>query len=249
MFQWLYQIAQTYPESIAIAAGLGATISTAQILKSLWFPAYWTMRDNWRVMVIIDFLMSFALTHILWHFLDKDKDSFGLITAGSLAVAFMAPAIHFIIIKTVAKKWPWLDSGAEMPIGVPTAPGSQTTGTNAVNMLSQKMTMSATTGTGLLNKIYNWFGSFNTMIQSSNFGYFMAHSLASVVLLTINKNWPFHLRLLIALLWFVIFSLKEYWYDLSFEKNPPQTWGDSTKDWMGYMVGTIVALVYAGIMY
>ena len=129
MFQELYQIAQTYPESIAIAAGLGATISTAQILKSLWFPAYWTMRDNWRVMVIIDFLMSFALTHVLWHFLDKDKDSFGLITAGSLAVAFMAPAIHYIIIKIVAKKWPWLDSGAEMPIGIPTAPGSPTVGT------------------------------------------------------------------------------------------------------------------------
>lgn len=111
MLSWLENLAQTYPETIAMAAGVVIAIAVTQMLRALWFPETWTVRELWRIIVLLDMLICFAFCFPLWHFLDPDKDKSVFRLIASIGMSLVAPVIHYIVIMGIARKWPWLNAG------------------------------------------------------------------------------------------------------------------------------------------
>ncbi len=76
-----------------------------------------------------------------------------------------------------------------------------------------------------------------TIGQSPDFGYFFAHSqTAAVVVSRVPKGIP---RFIFGGVLVLVALYKEFVFDLRKEKNPPQTVLDSTKDFVGYIVGLV----------
>lgn len=99
----------------------------------------------------------------------------------------------------------------------------------------------------LWNKIANWIvGTGENLL----FVYFMAHAgiFAFLVLLVdLFATLP-------VLIWFVVAcyvltAIKEFWFDMKYEKNPPQSLLDSERDFAGYFVGISVGLIVSVIKY
>ncbi len=93
----------------------------------------------------------------------------------------------------------------------------------------------------ILDSIKTKIKSLPTLIakvgQSPDFGYFFAHSqTAAVVVSRVPKGTP---RLIFGGILVLVALYKEFVFDLKKEKNPPQTVLDSTKDFVGYIVGLI----------
>ena len=78
--------------------------------------------------------------------------------------------------------------------------------------------------------------------ENQNFITFMAHSgIACSVILMFRGN------LFITALAVILAVIKEFWFDLHYELSPPQTIGDSSLDFAGYLTGMVVALVYVHV--
>lgn len=45
-----------------------------------------------------------------------------------------------------------------------------------------------------------------------------------------------------AALGFVLAAAKEFWFDATYETNPPQTFDDNIEDFAGYLAGIVLAL-------
>lgn len=99
---------QTYPELFAGTVGTVVPIAMTEVLRAVYFPADWTLKDQWKAIVPIDFFVSYAITHTLWHFLDNDHDMHGLIVVGSICFAAATLAVHVFGVRFVIHKWPWI---------------------------------------------------------------------------------------------------------------------------------------------
>ena len=91
-----------------------------------------------------------------------------------------------------------------------------------------------------MKNIFNWIAHrIASTGENQNFITFMAHSgIACSVILMFQGN------LIIAELAVVLVAVKEFWFDLHYEKTPPQTFVDSSLDFVGYLTGIAVALLY-----
>lgn len=110
MLDWFLNLVKTYPELIAIAGGLTAPIAITQMLYMWWYPESWSQRECFQVTSLVDFLICFLFTSNLWHYLDKDKDSHGLIIICSLGIACCAPLAHSVGLRFIMHRYPWLES-------------------------------------------------------------------------------------------------------------------------------------------
>ncbi|MHB8414009.1 MAG: hypothetical protein ACYDB1_01245 [Acidiferrobacteraceae bacterium] len=74
--------------------------------------------------------------------------------------------------------------------------------------------------------------------ENPNFVAFMAHGFAAAY---ISSRFPHGLpRLIASGAAVVVAAVKEFWFDLRYEKTPPQTFHDSLLDFIGYMTGLVV---------
>lgn len=39
-------------------------------------------------------------------------------------------------------------------------------------------------------------------------------------------------------------AVKEFWYDATYEKNPPQTFADNLEDWIGWSLGAVSGIFF-----
>ncbi len=111
MFEWLdriIRIFQAYPEIFAGTVGILVPVGFSEVLRAVYFPKDWTTRDQWKAILPIDFILAYAITHTLWHFLDQDHDAAGLLIIGSTCFAFAALAIHMFGIRVLLRRWPWI---------------------------------------------------------------------------------------------------------------------------------------------
>lgn len=110
MIDWVLHLVQTYPELIAISAGLIVPIAVTQFLYMFWYPQTWTQRECFQVTSVIDLLICYGFASNLWHYLDHDHDAHGLIVVASIGVAFCCPLVHSIGLRFVMHRYPWLES-------------------------------------------------------------------------------------------------------------------------------------------
>lgn len=74
--------------------------------------------------------------------------------------------------------------------------------------------------------------------ENQKFVLFMAHAGVAFGVLEYFKVTPLSVAIAIT-----ITALKEFWYDMSFETNPPQTFQDSLEDWSEYILGIFTAVI------
>jgi hypothetical protein len=72
--------------------------------------------------------------------------------------------------------------------------------------------------------------------ENNNFMAFWAHAGFSFMLLVFFP----HIYVLLMLI--LGTAIKEFWFDIKYETNPPQTWKDGLLDFSGYMAG--IALLF-----
>ena len=70
--------------------------------------------------------------------------------------------------------------------------------------------------------------------QNIQFVAFWAH-FGVAALVVEHSPWPWATCALIV----VVAGLKEFWFDATYEKNPPQTFLDNFEDWIGWGVGAL----------
>lgn len=75
--------------------------------------------------------------------------------------------------------------------------------------------------------------------QNSTFIAFMAHSGFAYFVVSLFSGMHQYVA---AVVCFIVFAIKEFFYDIKFEQNPPQTFMDSSDDFTGYLIGIIVSL-------
>ncbi len=74
--------------------------------------------------------------------------------------------------------------------------------------------------------------------ESPNFIAFMAHSGVAAYVVS---RFPYGLpRVIVASIFTILAATKEFWFDLHYEKTPPQTLADSALDFAGYVTGIVV---------
>jgi hypothetical protein len=71
---------------------------------------------------------------------------------------------------------------------------------------------------------------------------FMAHAGFAYFVVSLFSGTHQYIAACVCLL---AFGLKEFWYDIKYEQNPPQTFIDSSEDFIGYVIGIIIALTLA----
>lgn len=109
MIDWLLHLAQTYPELIAISAGLIIPIAVTQMLYMFWYPVGWTQRECFQVTSVIDLLVCYCFTSALWHLLDP-ADHHKLIVVASIGISLCAPLVHSVGLRFIMHRYPWLES-------------------------------------------------------------------------------------------------------------------------------------------
>ena len=110
MIQWLLNFVQNYPEALAITAGLLIPMALTQALYMWWYPATWSQRETFQVTSLVDLLVCYGFTSNLWHLLDHDHDSRGLIVVASIGVAICCPLAHSVVLRFIMHRYPWLES-------------------------------------------------------------------------------------------------------------------------------------------
>lgn len=113
MLNWLLNLATTYPELVAGGVGMLVAITISQVLCWFYFPKDWDNTDQWRAIIPIDVFACLAITHGLWHLLDKG-DTAALQWLGSFCFSIGAIAVHLVGLRYAVKRWPWI-AGAAVP--------------------------------------------------------------------------------------------------------------------------------------
>lgn len=88
------------------------------------------------------------------------------------------------------------------------------------------------------NKLSNFIANLGQNIQ---FVAFMAHMFFTAWL--ISRFDSLDLRITLAIAAIFISFVKEFWFDATYEKNPPQTFKDNLQDWLGYTLGAILGVL------
>lgn len=132
MGEWFHNVwlvFTTYPEFFAGAVGILLPIGFCEVLRFAYFPKDWTLKDQWKAILPIDLILSYAITHTLWHFLDHDKDPSGLLTIGSICFAMATLGVHVFGVRILLHKWPWLNNSA--PPSTTTSPDNIPSGSES----------------------------------------------------------------------------------------------------------------------
>ena len=82
--------------------------------------------------------------------------------------------------------------------------------------------------------------TFSKIAESPNFIAFNAHFGFAFATATAALHYGAALRW-VVIVGVALAALKEFWIDLKYETDPPQTFGDSLGDFVGYMVGLDIA--------
>jgi hypothetical protein len=78
--------------------------------------------------------------------------------------------------------------------------------------------------------------------DNQNFLAFNAHWGFAFFLMTLAAH--FHVALIpVALVLSGIACVKEFWFDVKYETNPPQNYWDGLGDWAGYALGIALAFL------
>ncbi len=76
--------------------------------------------------------------------------------------------------------------------------------------------------------------------ESPDFIAFMAHSGVAAYLVNL---FPYGVpRILAAIVALILAAIKEFWFDLHYEKTPTQTLADSALDFAGYVTGILIGV-------
>lgn len=108
MFEFIAELFSHHPELWGAVLGIIASGSLSQIIGSLWLPKTMTFIEQARIMAVWDFIAGTAITFILWHYFDPDKDMDGLRILGSAVSGTVAMLVHFIGLLYARYKWPWM---------------------------------------------------------------------------------------------------------------------------------------------
>lgn len=119
MIQWAVNLAQQYPELLAIGLGQVIPILFTWGLYNIWYSPTWTQRECFQITSVLDFLICYGFTSNLWHYLDHDHDAHGFIVVSSLGAACCVVAIHLLLLRWAMHRWPWIES---KPTGNPPPP-------------------------------------------------------------------------------------------------------------------------------
>jgi hypothetical protein len=87
----------------------------------------------------------------------------------------------------------------------------------------------------IFTKVASWISSIG---ENQNFIAFMAHAGATYFVISNfghTNHWVIWTTLSLCV-------IKEFWFDLKYETNPPQTIDDSILDFSGYMTGLVLGI-------
>ena len=88
-----------------------------------------------------------------------------------------------------------------------------------------------------------WLSNFISSVgENPLFIAFMAHSMFAYFVVSLFSGLHQYMAAAVCL---IVFGIKEFWFDLHYEENPPQTFMDSVEDFFGYCAGIALALAIA----
>ncbi len=107
--QWLLGIFQRWPETFALPLGLLFAIGASQGLQLVWLPKSWSSQTHLQIMAVVDFVLTYVFSAILWRLFDHDGDVALLRETICLGLALLAPPLHILGLRAFLHRWPWLE--------------------------------------------------------------------------------------------------------------------------------------------
>jgi hypothetical protein len=108
--QWLIGVFQSYPETFALPLALLFAVAASQGLQLVWLPKSWSSRTHLQIMAVVDFVLTYTFSAILWRLLDHDNDVALLRETVCAGLALLAPPLHILGLRAFLHSWPWLDA-------------------------------------------------------------------------------------------------------------------------------------------
>lgn len=87
-----------------------------------------------------------------------------------------------------------------------------------------------------MNGIFSWIGRIG---ENQTFIATMAHVFFAYFVVSLASGTHQHIA---AVIWLGLFGFKEFFIDRLYEHTPPQTFWDDLDDYIGYVLGIILAL-------
>jgi hypothetical protein len=87
-----------------------------------------------------------------------------------------------------------------------------------------------------MNAVAAWIAKIG---EDTRFVVFCAHCFFAYFVLSLFSGTHQYIA---AAVFIVLIAAKEFWFDIKYEQNPPQTFWDSADDFIGYAFGVALAI-------